>query len=74
MKAGNKKQKYDKISEKKMLVPIEVQSFAFASCLLQAHVCHGVAYDTQPQWGELLVYKDTSLVFKQLVCLNKCFK
>jgi hypothetical protein len=35
LKAGTKKQKYDKISEKKMLTPIEVSSLAPASILCQ---------------------------------------
>jgi len=58
LKAGTKKQKYDRISEKKMLTPIEVPSITFASCLLQAPVFYDVVYCL---WSQRKKYVNNSL-------------
>ncbi|XP_065849178.1 casein kinase 1-like protein 3 [Euphorbia lathyris] len=54
LKAATKKQKYDKICEKKLSTPIEVlcksQAVEFASYL---HYCHSLTFDQRPDYGFL---------------------
>ncbi|XP_047307928.1 casein kinase 1-like protein 3 isoform X4 [Impatiens glandulifera] len=54
LKAANKKQKYDKICEKKLATPIEVlcKSYPveFASYM---HYCHSLNFDQRPDYGFL---------------------
>ena len=57
LKAGTKKQKYDKISEKKMLTPIEVLSIASSSSLCQGN----------------LIMKHMVLVYNRNKSLNLCY-
>ena len=57
LKAGTKKQKYDKISEKKMLTPIEVLSLASSSSLCQGN----------------LIMKHMVLVYNRNKSLNLCY-
>ncbi|KAG4190004.1 hypothetical protein ERO13_A07G004500v2 [Gossypium hirsutum] len=54
LKAGTKKQKYDKICEKKVSTPIEVlcksHPVELASCF---HYCHSLTFDQRPDYGFL---------------------
>ncbi|KAJ7973818.1 putative Casein kinase, partial [Quillaja saponaria] len=54
LKAGTKKQKYDKICEKKLSTPIEVlcksHPVEFASYF---HYCHSLTFDQRPDYGFL---------------------
>ncbi|KAF2944203.1 hypothetical protein DAI22_02g124300 [Oryza sativa Japonica Group] len=54
LKAATKKQKYDKISEKKLATPIEVlcksHPVEFASYF---HYCHSLTFDQRPDYGFL---------------------
>ncbi|KVI03848.1 Protein kinase, ATP binding site-containing protein [Cynara cardunculus var. scolymus] len=54
LKAGNKKQKYDKISEKKMLTPIEVLCKSFPSEFISYfHYCRSLRFEDKPDYSYL---------------------
>ncbi|XP_011029810.1 PREDICTED: casein kinase I isoform X2 [Populus euphratica] len=54
LKAGNKKQKYDKISEKKMLVPIEVLCKNYPSEFTSYfHYCRSLRFEDKPDYSYL---------------------
>ncbi|KAI3469785.1 hypothetical protein Pfo_026448 [Paulownia fortunei] len=54
MKAGTKKQKYDKISEKKMLTPIEVLCKSYPSEFISYfHYCRSLRFDDKPDYSYL---------------------
>ncbi|CAN1271101.1 Casein kinase 1-like protein 10 [Linum perenne] len=54
LKAGNKKQKYDKISEKKMLTPIEVLCKSYPSEFTSYfHYCRSLRFDDKPDYAYL---------------------
>ncbi|KAL5990537.1 hypothetical protein ACLOJK_011439 [Asimina triloba] len=54
LKAGTKKQKYDKISEKKMLTPIEVLCKSFPSEFVSYfHYCRSLRFDDKPDYSYL---------------------
>ncbi|PKA46608.1 Casein kinase I isoform delta-like [Apostasia shenzhenica] len=62
LKAATKKQKYDKICEKKLSTPIEVlcksQPVEFASYF---HYCHSLTFDQRPDYGFLKrLFRDLS--------------
>uniref|UniRef100_A0A0D9VEU3 non-specific serine/threonine protein kinase n=1 Tax=Leersia perrieri TaxID=77586 RepID=A0A0D9VEU3_9ORYZ len=62
LKAATKKQKYDKISEKKLATPIEVlcksHPVEFASYF---HYCHSLTFDQRPDYGFLRrLFRDLS--------------
>ncbi|KAG8070488.1 hypothetical protein GUJ93_ZPchr0006g41479 [Zizania palustris] len=62
LKAATKKQKYDKISEKKLATPIEVlcksHPVEFASYF---HYCHSLTFDHRPDYGFLRrLFRDLS--------------
>uniref|UniRef100_A0A8R7QRY4 Non-specific serine/threonine protein kinase n=1 Tax=Triticum urartu TaxID=4572 RepID=A0A8R7QRY4_TRIUA len=62
LKAATKKQKYDKISEKKLSTPIEVlcktHPVEFASYF---HYCHSLTFDQRPDYGFLRrLFRDLS--------------
>nr|TKR98137.1 casein kinase I-like isoform X2 [Populus alba] len=68
LKAATKKQKYNKICEKKLSTPIEVlcesHPVEFASYF---HYCHSLTFDQRPDYGFLnrlscLLEKDLSLI------------
>uniref|UniRef100_A0A2P2MLJ9 Casein kinase I isoform delta-like protein n=1 Tax=Rhizophora mucronata TaxID=61149 RepID=A0A2P2MLJ9_RHIMU len=88
LKAATKKQKYDKICEKKLSTPIEVlcksHPVEFASYL---HYCHSLTFDQRPDYGflkrlfhDLLVREGSrvswllnkTLVNKKFPCYVKC--
>ncbi|XP_073126410.1 casein kinase 1-like protein 10 isoform X2 [Henckelia pumila] len=54
LKAGTKKQKYDKISEKKMLTPIEVLCKSYPSEFVSYfHYCRSLRFDDKPDYSYL---------------------
>lgn len=54
LKAGTKKQKYDKISEKKMLTPIEVLCKSYPSEFISYfHYCRSLRFDDRPDYSYL---------------------
>ncbi|XP_031097830.1 casein kinase 1-like protein 10 isoform X1 [Ipomoea triloba] len=54
LKAGTKKQKYDKISEKKMLTPIEVLCKSYPSEFISYfHYCRSLRFDDKPDYSYL---------------------
>lgn len=54
LKAGTKKQKYDKISEKKMLTPVEVLCKSFPSEFTSYfHYCRSLRFDDKPDYSYL---------------------
>ncbi|KAL4590543.1 hypothetical protein LXL04_003475 [Taraxacum kok-saghyz] len=54
LKAGTKKQKYDKISEKKMLTPIEVLCKSYPSEFTQYfHYCRSLRFEDKPDYSYL---------------------
>ncbi|XP_044485750.1 casein kinase 1-like protein 10 isoform X2 [Mangifera indica] len=54
LKAGTKKQKYDKISEKKMLTPIEVLCKSFPSEFTSYfHYCRSLRFEDKPDYSYL---------------------
>ncbi|GAV82992.1 Pkinase domain-containing protein [Cephalotus follicularis] len=54
LKAGTKKQKYDKISEKKMLTPIEVLCKSYPSEFLSYfHYCQSLRFEDKPDYSYL---------------------
>ncbi|KAL7113124.1 hypothetical protein ACP275_04G044200 [Erythranthe tilingii] len=54
LKAGTKKQKYDKISEKKMLTPIEVLCKSFPSEFISYfHYCRSLRFEDKPDYSYL---------------------
>lgn len=54
LKAGNKKQKYDKISEKKMLTPVEVLCKSFPPEFMSYfHYCRSLRFDDKPDYSYL---------------------
>ncbi|XP_054805602.1 casein kinase 1-like protein 10 isoform X2 [Prosopis cineraria] len=54
LKAGTKKQKYDKISEKKMLTPIEVLCKSYPSEFTSYfHYCRSLRFDDKPDYAYL---------------------
>lgn len=54
LKAGTKKQKYDKISEKKMLTPIEVLCKSYPSEFTSYfHYCRSLRFDDKPDYSYL---------------------
>nr|DAD19947.1 TPA_asm: hypothetical protein HUJ06_021410 [Nelumbo nucifera] len=54
LKAGTKKQKYDKISEKKMLTPIEVLCKSYPSEFLSYfHYCRSLRFEDKPDYSYL---------------------
>ncbi|KAA8527778.1 hypothetical protein F0562_035353 [Nyssa sinensis] len=54
LKAGTKKQKYDKISEKKMLTPIEVLCKSHPSEFISYfHYCRSLRFDDKPDYSYL---------------------
>ncbi|KAL7602320.1 casein kinase 1-like protein 10 [Lactuca sativa] len=54
LKAGTKKQKYDKISEKKMLTPIEVLCKSYPTEFTQYfHYCRSLRFEDKPDYSYL---------------------
>ncbi|XP_052171743.1 casein kinase 1-like protein 6 isoform X2 [Diospyros lotus] len=54
LKAGTKKQKYDKISEKKILTPIEVLCKSFPSEFISYfHYCRSLRFEDKPDYSYL---------------------
>ncbi|XP_031482574.1 casein kinase 1-like protein 10 [Nymphaea colorata] len=54
LKAGTKKQKYDKISEKKMLTPVEVLCKSYPSEFISYfHYCRSLRFDDRPDYSYL---------------------
>ncbi|CAA3021729.1 casein kinase 1-like protein 10 [Olea europaea var. sylvestris] len=54
LKAGNKKQKYDKISEKKMLTPVEVLCKSYPSEFISYfHYCRSLRFEDKPDYSYL---------------------
>ncbi|KAJ6792497.1 casein kinase 1-like isoform X1 [Iris pallida] len=54
LKAGTKKQKYDKISEKKMLTPVEVLCKSYPSEFVSYfHYCRSLRFDDKPDYSYL---------------------
>ncbi|KAI3742685.1 hypothetical protein L1987_60378 [Smallanthus sonchifolius] len=54
LKAGNKKQKYDRISEKKMLTPIEVLCKSYPSEFISYfHYCRSLKFEDKPDYSYL---------------------
>ncbi|KAL8089124.1 casein kinase 1-like protein 10 isoform X1 [Apium graveolens] len=54
LKAGNKKQKYDKISEKKMLTPVEVLCKSYPSEFISYfHYCQSLRFEDKPDYSYL---------------------
>ncbi|GFQ03449.1 casein kinase i isoform delta-like [Phtheirospermum japonicum] len=54
LKAGTKKQKYDKISEKKMLTPVEVLCKSYSSEFISYfHYCRSLRFDDKPDYSYL---------------------
>ncbi|KAK6937758.1 Protein kinase domain [Dillenia turbinata] len=54
LKAGTKKQKYDKISEKKMLTPIEVLCRSYPSEFISYfHYCRSLRFEDKPDYSYL---------------------
>ncbi|KAL6527701.1 Casein kinase 1-like protein 11 [Orobanche minor] len=54
LKAGTKKQKYDKISEKKMLTPIEVLCKSYpAEFISYFHYCRSLRFEDKPDYSYL---------------------
>ncbi|XP_071738156.1 casein kinase 1-like protein 11 [Rutidosis leptorrhynchoides] len=54
LRAGNKKQKYDKISEKKMLTTIEVLCKSYPSEFISYfHYCRSLRFDDKPDYSYL---------------------
>jgi casein kinase 1 epsilon len=54
LKAGTKKQKYDKISEKKMLTPIEVLCKSYPSEFISYfHYCRSLRFEDKPDYSYL---------------------
>lgn len=54
LKAGTKKQKYDRISEKKMLTPIEVLCKSYPSEFISHfHYCRSLRFDDKPDYSYL---------------------
>ncbi|CAN4113689.1 unnamed protein product [Withania somnifera] len=54
LKAGNKKQKYDKISEKKVLTPIEVLCKSYPSEFISYfHYCRSLRFEDKPDYSYL---------------------
>ncbi|KAI3459524.1 hypothetical protein Pfo_016187 [Paulownia fortunei] len=54
LKAGTKKQKYDKISEKKMLTPVEVLCKSYPSEFISYfHYCRSLRFDDKPDYSYL---------------------
>nr|GEX54560.1 casein kinase 1-like protein 10 [Tanacetum cinerariifolium] len=54
LKAGTKKQKYDKISEKKMLTPIEVLCKSYPTEFISYfHYCRSLRFDDKPDYSYL---------------------
>ncbi|KAL7124122.1 hypothetical protein ABFS83_14G027000 [Erythranthe nasuta] len=54
LKAGTKKQKYDKISEKKMLTPVEVLCKSYpAEFISYFHYCRSLRFDDKPDYSYL---------------------
>ncbi|KAI3678795.1 hypothetical protein L6452_38098 [Arctium lappa] len=54
LKAGNKKQKYDKISEKKMSTPIEVLCKSYPSEFISYfHYCRSLRFEDKPDYSYL---------------------
>ncbi|CAN4091104.1 unnamed protein product [Withania somnifera] len=54
LKAGTKKQKYDKISEKKMITPIEVLCKSYPSEFISYfHYCRSLRFDDKPDYSYL---------------------
>ncbi|KAK4405895.1 Casein kinase-like protein 11 [Sesamum angolense] len=54
LKAGTKKQKYDKISEKKMLTPIEMLCKSYPSEFISYfHYCRSLRFDDKPDYSYL---------------------
>ncbi|KAI5649589.1 hypothetical protein M9H77_35594 [Catharanthus roseus] len=54
LKAGTKKQKYDKISEKKMLTPFEVLCKSYPSEFISYfHYCRSLRFDDKPDYSYL---------------------
>ncbi|WOH01786.1 hypothetical protein DCAR_0521171 [Daucus carota subsp. sativus] len=54
LRAGNKKQKYDKISEKKMLTPIEVLCKSYPSEFISYfHYCRSLRFEDKPDYSYL---------------------
>ncbi|CAK9140606.1 unnamed protein product [Ilex paraguariensis] len=54
LKAGTKKQKYDKISEKKMLTPVEVLCRSYPSEFISYfHYCRSLRFEDKPDYSYL---------------------
>ncbi|KAK4785522.1 hypothetical protein SAY86_002211 [Trapa natans] len=54
LRAGNKKQKYDRISEKKMLTPIEVLCKSYPSEFVSYfHYCRSLRFEDKPDYSYL---------------------
>ncbi|KAL6535211.1 Casein kinase 1-like protein 11 [Orobanche minor] len=54
LKAGTKKQKYDRISEKKMLTPVEVLCKSYPSEFISFfHYCRSLRFDDKPDYSYL---------------------
>lgn len=54
LKAGTKKQKYDKISEKKMLTPVEVLCKSYPSEFISYfHYCRSLRFEDRPDYAYL---------------------
>lgn len=54
LKAGNKKQKYDRISEKKMLTPVEVLCKSYPSEFISYfHYCRSLRFEDKPDYSYL---------------------
>ncbi|KAG0474655.1 hypothetical protein HPP92_014341 [Vanilla planifolia] len=54
LKAGTKKQKYDKISEKKMLTPVEVLCKSFPNEFVSYfHYCRSLRFEDEPDYSYL---------------------
>ncbi|XWS64761.1 hypothetical protein CRYUN_Cryun05aG0031200 [Craigia yunnanensis] len=54
LKAGTKKQKYDKISEKKMLTPVEVLCKSYPSEFISYfHYCRSLRFEDKPDYSYL---------------------
>ncbi|KAL0388439.1 UNVERIFIED_CONTAM: Casein kinase-like protein 11 [Sesamum radiatum] len=71
LKAGTKKQKYDKISEKKMLTPIEVLCKSYPSEFISYfHYCRSLRFDDKPDYSYLKrLFRD---LFIREVVLHVC--
>jgi casein kinase 1 epsilon len=74
LKAGTKKQKYDKISEKKMLTPVEVLCKSYPSEFISYfHYCRSLRFEDKPDYSYLKrLFRDLfireGMIFETIVC------